>query len=52
VDDLHRVLKGLIENPAKVAEKKKPALAHVRRNYSWDNVAEQMEALYLSIMRK
>jgi glycosyltransferase involved in cell wall biosynthesis len=52
VEDLHRVLKGLIENLARVAEKKEPALAHVRRNYSWDRVAEQMEALYLSVLGK
>ena len=52
VDDLNRVLKGLIENPAKVAEKKEPALAHVRRNYSWDRVADQMEELYLSVLGK
>lgn len=50
-DDLHRVLKDLISNPEKVAEKKEPALAHVRRSYSWDRVADQMEALYLSVIK-
>jgi glycosyltransferase involved in cell wall biosynthesis len=51
-DDLHRVLKNLIENPEKVTRKKEPALAHVRRNYSWDRAADQMEALYLSVIKK
>jgi glycosyltransferase involved in cell wall biosynthesis len=52
VGDLHRVLNDLIANPANVAEKKEPAFAHVRRSYSWDRVAEQMEALYLSVLGK
>jgi len=51
-DDLHKVLKDLIENPDKVAEKKEPALAYVRRTYSWDRVADQMEAMYLSVIKK
>jgi glycosyltransferase involved in cell wall biosynthesis len=51
IEDLHRVLKGLIANPEKVAEKRETALAHVRRNYSWDRVADQMEALYLSVIK-
>ncbi len=50
--DLHRVLKGLIENPDRVEEKKIPAMEHVRRNYSWDRVADQMEALYLSVINR
>ena len=49
--DLHRALKDLIANPEKVAGKKEPALAHVRRNYSWDRVADQMEDLYLSVLK-
>ncbi len=50
--DLRRVLADLIENPQKVHEKKSPALEHVRRNYSWDTVTDQMEALYLSLLGK
>jgi hypothetical protein len=33
-----------------VHEKKRPALEHVQRNYSWDKVTDQMEALYLSLV--
>ena len=46
--DLRHVLADLIEHPHKVHEKKRPALEHVRKNYSWDVVTDQMEALYLS----
>jgi glycosyltransferase involved in cell wall biosynthesis len=49
--DLRRVLDDLIEHPQKVREKKGPALEHVRKNYSWDTVADQMEKLYLSLLR-
>jgi glycosyltransferase involved in cell wall biosynthesis len=47
---LRSVLADLIEHPQKVHEKKRPALEHVWRNYSWDNVTDQMEALYLSLL--
>ncbi len=50
VADLRRVLADLIENPQKVLGKKLPALEHVRRNYSWDRVTDQMEDLYLSLL--
>jgi glycosyltransferase involved in cell wall biosynthesis len=49
-EDLHRVLKDLIAQPEKVEEKKQAALEHVRRNYSWDRVTDQMEELYLSVV--
>ncbi len=48
--DLRRVLTDLIEHPHKVHEKKRPALEHVQRNYSWDRVTDQMEKLYLSLV--
>jgi glycosyltransferase involved in cell wall biosynthesis len=48
--DLHRALKELLADPAKVEVKKTAALEHVRRNYSWDRVTDQMEALYLSLI--
>ena len=51
-DDLMSVLKDLIDNPEKVVEKKEAAREHVRRNYSWDGVTDQMEALYLSLLNK
>jgi len=48
--DLRRVLEDLIEHPLKVHAKKGPALEHVRQNYSWDSVTDQMEALYRSLI--
>jgi glycosyltransferase involved in cell wall biosynthesis len=51
-DDLQRVLKDLIEHPEKVEAKKKAAMEHVRKNYSWDRVADQMEELYKSVIKK
>jgi glycosyltransferase involved in cell wall biosynthesis len=50
--DLRRVLTDLIAHPQKVHEKKSSALEHVRQNYSWDRVADQMESLYLSLLVK
>jgi glycosyltransferase involved in cell wall biosynthesis len=50
--DLRRVLQDLIENPEKVNAKKKSAKEHVRQNYSWDNVTDQMEALYSSLVER
>jgi len=47
--DLRRVLGDLIEHPQNVREKRGPALEHVRQNYSWERVADQLEALYLSV---
>jgi glycosyltransferase involved in cell wall biosynthesis len=49
--DLRRALAELVDNPDKVSSKKKAAKQHVERNYSWDRVADQMEALYLSVIR-
>ena len=51
-EDLRRVLADLLAHPEKVEEKKAAALEHVRRNYSWDRVTDQMEELYLSLVRK
>jgi glycosyltransferase involved in cell wall biosynthesis len=51
VGDLRRVLAGLVADPKKVHEMKLPALEHVRRNYSWDTVTDQMEALYVSLLK-
>ena len=49
-EDLRRVLTGLIEVPEKVEEKKEMAMRHVLRNYSWDEITDQMEALYFSLL--
>jgi glycosyltransferase involved in cell wall biosynthesis len=48
-EDLRRLLTELIDNPARVAEKRRAAREHVRRNYSWDSVTDQLESLYLSL---
>ena len=49
-EDLQKVLTALIEEPEKVEEKKETARQHVLRNYSWDRIADMMEALYLSVL--
>jgi len=49
-EDLHRVLNDLIMHPDKVVEKKTAALEHVRKNYSWDRVTDQMEGLYMKVI--
>lgn len=51
-DDLHRVLLDLIARPEKVRLKKAEARDHVRRNYSWDRVTDEMESLYGDIIRQ
>ena len=48
-EDLRRVLKNLLEDQQKAEEKKEMAKKHVIQNYSWDKVADQMEAFYLSV---
>jgi len=50
-EDLRRVLADLLKHPEKVQEKKEAALQHVRRNYSWDRVTDQMEELYMSLIK-
>jgi len=51
-EDLRRVLANLLASPQMVEKKKTAALTHVRRNYSWDRVTDQMEALYRGILEK
>lgn len=51
-EDLRHVLNDLLEHPQKVEAKKMAAQGHVRLNYSWDSVTDQMEALYLSLVKK
>lgn len=51
-EDLRHILRDLIEHPEKVEKKKKTACEHVRRTYSWDQVTDQMEALYFSIVER
>jgi len=49
--DLQRALSELIEDPGKIALKKELAKEHVGRTYSWDRVADEMEALYFSVIQ-
>jgi glycosyltransferase involved in cell wall biosynthesis len=49
-EDLRNLLDHLIEHPEKVEAKKEPARTHVLQHYSWDKIADQMEALYLSMV--
>jgi len=49
-EDLGRVLTDLIEHSEKVDSKKEAAKSHVLKNYSWDKIADQMEALYLELV--
>ena len=49
-EDLRRALRELIEHSEKVKEKKEAARVHVLKNYSWDHIADQMEALYLDLV--
>ncbi len=51
-DSLFQVLKDLIKHPEKVNVKKERAREHVFKNYSWDSITEQMEHLYLKILKK
>jgi glycosyltransferase involved in cell wall biosynthesis len=50
-EDLRRALSYLIANPEKIASKRVDAKKHVERNYSWDRAADEMEALYFSLIR-
>lgn len=49
--DLLRVLSELAADPGRVARKKEAARRHVEQNYSWDRAADEMEALYRSLVR-
>ncbi len=51
-DDLNKILNELINHPEKVKIKKKPARKHVLRKYSWDNITDDFESLYLSMLKK
>jgi glycosyltransferase involved in cell wall biosynthesis len=48
-EDLKKVLLDLIDHPEKADGMRKIARTYVLENYSWDRVADQMEALYLSL---
>jgi len=50
--DLQRVLDYLLMHPENVNAMKTEALSHVRKNYSWDSVTDQMEELYCSVIKK
>jgi glycosyltransferase involved in cell wall biosynthesis len=48
--DLKQVLEDLVKHPEKTQMMKKIARQYVLENYSWDRIADQMEALYLSLV--
>lgn len=50
--DLRRVLAELLLHPDRAERMRGAALEHVRQNYSWDRVTDQMEALYVSLLKK
>jgi glycosyltransferase involved in cell wall biosynthesis len=45
-DDLAEKLRWAIEHPAKMQDIAKRAQEHVHRNYSWDRVTQQYDAVY------
>jgi glycosyltransferase involved in cell wall biosynthesis len=47
--DLRRMLGELVRDPGRVASKWEEAKRHVSRNYCWDRVSLQMEALYQTL---
>ncbi len=47
-EDLRRVLVDLTQHPQKIQQMKTMARDYVLRNYSWDTITDQMEALYQS----
>lgn len=49
VEDLRRVLSELIAAPERVAALREKAQRHVRRNYCWERVTLEMEALYQTL---
>jgi glycosyltransferase involved in cell wall biosynthesis len=51
-EDLGGVLARLIADPDLIAGKRDAAREHVRRNYCWDRVTDQMEELYLSLLNR
>ena len=48
--DLRRVLTDLLQHPEKVHGIQESARQHALMNYSWDKVADRMEALYLELV--
>ncbi len=52
VSDLKNKLEFLIGNEPYVNRVKAMARDHVLRNYSWDMIASQMEALYLDLLKE
>ncbi|MFH1984401.1 MAG: glycosyltransferase family 4 protein [Pseudomonadota bacterium] len=51
VSSLRQVLSELLNHPEKVQRVKNAAREHVLTKYSWDAIADQMEALYLELIR-
>jgi glycosyltransferase involved in cell wall biosynthesis len=52
VCELKRMLELLLSNPQLRSSAGRRAQAHVRRNYSWDEVAREIERTYLELTRQ
>ena len=52
VRDLNQKLKALITQPERIEREKKHVKEYVRKNYSWNTITNQIEELYLSIVRR
>jgi glycosyltransferase involved in cell wall biosynthesis len=51
-EDLRRVLAQLLANPFMAAGKRDATREYVRRNYSWDKAADQLEDMYLQLLKR
>ncbi len=51
VESLRRQLAALLTQPENVHRMRQTAREHVLRHYSWDAIADRMEALYLELIR-
>lgn len=52
VQDLQRTLRYLLDRPDRVSETKRSARSFVMRRYNWDQVANRLEDLYRSILKR
>ena len=52
VEDLKEKLQFLLANPDVVDEIQKKAVDRVRNYYNWNNITDQVETLYFSILNK
>jgi glycosyltransferase involved in cell wall biosynthesis len=48
--DLREKLEYLLSNPQVVAAESEKAIRHVQQNYNWDDIADEMEQVFFSVM--